>query len=241
MQMKLVGAAVVALVLASVAIAVLSRQPPATAQPRPDPVAADRQTENGATAETRPDDADPAEERTDGLQVATFGSGCFWCTEAVFQQLKGVQSIASGYSGGHVRNPTYRQVCDGTTGHAEVIQVTYDPAVVTYAELLEVFWKTHDPTTLNRQGHDVGRQYRSVIFFHNDQQKQEAESYKSKLDAAGVFSDPIVTEITRFSRFYPAEDYHQNYYNDNPYQGYCRAIIGPKLEKMRAVFRDKLK
>jgi peptide-methionine (S)-S-oxide reductase len=241
MQMKLVGAVVVALVLASAAIAFLPRQSPVTSQLRPDPVTTDRVEDDRAIAEPRKAETTSPDERADGLQVATFGSGCFWCTEAVFQQLKGVQSVASGYSGGHVRNPTYRQVCNGTTGHAEVIQVTYDPAVVTYSELLEVFWKTHDPTTLNRQGHDTGTQYRSVVFFHNNDQKKEAGHYKAKLDGAGIFSDPIVTEITQFSEFYPAEDYHQNYYNDNPNDGYCRRMIGPKLDKLREVFRDKLK
>lgn len=241
MQMKFVAAAVALLVLASAAIAFLPRQPPATAQPRPDPVPADRVVDDDAIAESGKDEPAVAEPRADGLELATFGSGCFWCTEAVFQQLKGVRSVASGYSGGKVKNPTYHQVCSGTTGHAEVIQVTYDPAVVKYAELLEIFWKTHDPTTLNRQGYDTGTQYRSVIFFHNSEQKKEAERYKAKLDAAGIFSDPIVTEISPMSTFYPAEDYHQNYYNDNPNAGYCRRMIGPKLEKLREVFRDKLK
>jgi peptide-methionine (S)-S-oxide reductase len=242
MTMKLSGAVIVALVAASVAIAVLSKTPAAKTQTQPDPVAAERPAAANVTpSESGMEEPTGEEERTDGLQVATFGSGCFWCTEAVFQQLKGVKSVASGYSGGRVPNPTYRQVCTGTTGHAEVIQVTYDPAAVTYPELLEVFWKTHDPTTLNRQGADTGTQYRSVIFYHNAEQKQAAEQYKKKLDAAEVFPNPIVTEITAFSKFYPAEDYHQNYYNDNPEQGYCRVIIGPKLDKLRAVFRDKLK
>jgi peptide-methionine (S)-S-oxide reductase len=242
MKMKLAGAVIVALVAASVAIAVLSKTPAAKTQAQPDPVAAERPAAaNLAPSESGMEEPVAVADRADGLQVATFGSGCFWCTEAVFQQLKGVKSVASGYSGGRVANPTYRQVCTGTTGHAEVIQVTWDPAVVTYPELLEVFWKTHDPTTLNRQGADHGTQYRSVIFYHNAEQKQAAEQYKKKLDAAEVFSDPIVTEIAAFSKFYPAEDYHQNYYNDNPDQGYCRVIIGPKLDKLRAVFREKLK
>ncbi len=176
-----------------------------------------------------------------GLARATFGSGCFWCTEAVFQQLKGVQSVVSGYTGGTVKNPTYRQVCDGTTGHAEAIQVTYDPAVISYKDLLEVFWQTHDPTTLNRQGHDVGTQYRSAIFYHTDEQKQLAEEYKRKLDASGAFAAPIVTEIVPAGEFYRAEDYHQNYYQDNPRQGYCQMIIRPKLDKFRKVFAGKLK
>jgi peptide methionine sulfoxide reductase msrA/msrB len=179
--------------------------------------------------------------RPAGLQKATFGSGCFWCTEAVFQQLKGVHSVVSGYMGGQIRNPTYRQVCEGTTGHAEVIQVEYDPQVVSYAELLEVFWKTHDPTTLNRQGNDYGTQYRSAIFFHDDDQRQQAEKYKSSLDASGAFDRPIVTEIVPLEEFYRAEDYHQNYYTLNSEQGYCQAVIGPKLEKLRKVFREKLR
>jgi peptide-methionine (S)-S-oxide reductase len=186
-----------------------------------------------ATAEAEPGAAT--------LATATFGGGCFWCTEAVFQQLQGVHSVVSGYSGGHVKNPTYREVCEGTTGHAEVIQVTYDPKVVSYDELLEVFWKTHDPTTLNRQGNDYGPQYRSVVFFHNDEQRRVAEHYKAKLDASGAFDDPIVTEISPFTEFYPAEGYHQQYYEQNPDQMYCRIVIAPKLEKFRSVFQGKLK
>ena len=173
-------------------------------------------------------------------ELATFGTGCFWCTEAVFQQLKGVSKVVSGYSGGQVPNPTYKQVCTGTTGHAEVIQVTFDPAVISYPELLEVFWRSHDPTTLNRQGNDIGTQYRSVIFTHNDRQKQLAELYKKKIEAAKVFSNPVVTEVVPFTAFYPAEDYHQNYYVENSQAPYCRVMIRPKLEKLRAVFKDKL-
>jgi peptide-methionine (S)-S-oxide reductase len=176
-----------------------------------------------------------------GMAKATFGAGCFWCTEAVFQQLKGVQSVVSGYSGGSVKNPTYRQVCTGTTGHAEAIQVTYDPAVISYEELLEVFWQTHDPTTRDRQGNDVGPQYRSVIFYHTDEQKRLAEHYKQQLDASGAFPSPIVTEIVPFTEFYRAEGYHQNYFEENPAQSYCRAIIRPKVEKVKKVFRNKLK
>ena len=176
-----------------------------------------------------------------GTELATFGSGCFWCTEAVFQQLKGVTKVVSGYSGGSEKNPTYEQVCSGRTGHAEVIQVTFDPAVVSYPELLEVFWRSHDPTTRNRQGNDVGPQYRSVIFTHSDRQRQVAELYKQKIDAAQVFPRPLVTEIEPFTAFYPAEAYHQNYFADNPRQPYCRAIIGPKVEKLKAVFATKLK
>ncbi len=176
-----------------------------------------------------------------GMATATFGSGCFWCTEAVFQRLKGVQSVVSGYSGGSVKNPTYEEVCTGTTGHAEAIQVKYDPNVISYDELLEVFWKTHDPTTKNRQGNDYGTQYRSAIFYHNDEQQLLAEHYKQKLDAAGLFPAPIVTEIVKFTVFYPAEAYHQNYFNEHGNAPYCRAIILPKLDKLRAVFSEKLK
>jgi peptide-methionine (S)-S-oxide reductase len=175
------------------------------------------------------------------LAKATFGGGCFWCTEAFFQRLKGVHSVVSGYSGGHVKNPTYREVCGGDTGHAEVIQITYDPQVVSYDELLEVFWKTHDPTTPNQQGNDVGPQYRSVVFHHNDEQRKLAAEYKQKLDAAGIFNAPIVTEISPFKEFYPAEDYHQRYYDENPNQMYCRFVIAPKMEKFEEVFKDKLK
>lgn len=175
------------------------------------------------------------------LETATFGAGCFWCTEAVFQQLKGVEKVVSGYTGGKVPNPTYRQVSSGLTGHAEAIQITYDPSVITFAELLEVFWKTHDPTTLNAQGPDHGPQYRSGVFYHSEEQKTEAEHYKKKLNEAHAFSKPIVTEITAFSKFYPAEDYHQNYYNLNGRQMYCQRIIRPKVDKVKKVFKEKLK
>ena len=175
------------------------------------------------------------------LEKATFGVGCFWCGEAVFQRLKGVKKVVSGYAGGHVPNPTYKQVCTGETGHAEVFQVTYDPAVTTYDELLEVFWKTHDPTTKDQQGNDVGPQYRSVVFYHDDAQKARAEKYKKALEAEKVWPDPIVTEISPLTNFYPAEDYHQNYFNDNPGQPYCKFIIRPKVEKFEKVFKDKLK
>ncbi|HET6882304.1 MAG TPA: peptide-methionine (S)-S-oxide reductase MsrA [Pirellulales bacterium] len=195
-----------------------------------------------ATAEEKKvDDSSARETQAGELEKATFGSGCFWCSEAVFQQLKGVRSVVSGYSGGLAKNPTYHQVCTGETGHAEVIQITYDPKVITYPELLEVFWQTHDPTTLNRQGHDVGTQYRSVIFYHSPKQKELAEHYKQKLDDEHAFHKPIVTEITEFSEFYPAEDYHQNYYNLNKEQGYCAAVIRPKVSKVKKVFHDKLK
>ena len=176
-----------------------------------------------------------------GSQVATFGGGCFWCTEAVFQHMRGVHSVVSGYSGGTVKNPTYQQVCNRDTGHAEVVQVTFDPKVVSFQELLEVFWQTHDPTTRNRQGADVGPQYRSVIFYHTPEQKDLAEHFKRKLDASGVFPAPIVTEVVAFSAFYPAEKYHQNFYQDNPQNSYCAVVIQPKLEKFKKVFKEKLK
>ena len=177
----------------------------------------------------------------DGMQKATFGSGCFWCTEALFQELKGVKAVVSGYSGGFVPNPTYEAVCSGSTGHAEVVQITFDPAVISYEELLEVFWKTHDPTTLNRQGGDFGTQYRSAVFTHNDEQKKLAEHYKAKLDESQAFPAPIVTEITKFSRFYAAETHHQNYNDNNGQDRYCQAVIRPKLEKFRQVFAKKLR
>lgn len=175
------------------------------------------------------------------LETATFGSGCFWCTEAIFERVNGVVSVASGYSGGTVANPSYEQVCTGKTGHAECTQITFDPAVISYDELLEIFWKMHDPTTLNRQGNDVGTQYRSVIFYHNDDQKQKAEFYKNKLTEEKIWDKPIVTEITKFEKFYPAEDYHQEYYDNNPNQGYCAYVITPKVEKFEKIFKDKLK
>lgn len=172
------------------------------------------------------------------LETATFGSGCFWCSEAVFDRLKGVKSVVSGYCGGNLKNPTYEQVCSGTTGHAEVIQVTYDPAQISFAQLLQVFWKTHDPTTLNRQGHDVGTQYRSAIFYHSDAHREQAEHYKQQLDASGAFAAPIVTEIVPLKSFYPAEKYHQDYYEQNPAQQYCSYVIRPKVEKFEQAFGD---
>jgi peptide-methionine (S)-S-oxide reductase len=183
----------------------------------------------------------PAADPPAATETATFGNGCFWCTEAVFQRLKGVQSVVSGYSGGTVKNPTYQDVCTGTTGHAEAIQVTFDPKVISYEDILAVFWHSHDPTTLNRQGNDFGPQYRSVIFYQSEKQQNLAEEYKKKLDASAIYRAPIVTEIVPFSVFYRAEDYHQNYYNEHKKQPYCRAIIGPKLDKLKKVFHDKLK
>ena len=177
----------------------------------------------------------------DEMQVATLGSGCFWCTEAFFLKLKGVESVESGYSGGKVKNPTYREICTGMTGHAEVVQVKFNPKEISYEDILEVFWNTHDPTTLNKQGADEGTQYRSVVFYHNDDQKKVAEQYKIQLDKSGTFKNPIVTEITPLSIFYPAEDYHQNYYALNPNQGYCQYVIRPKVEKFNKQYLAKLK
>ncbi|MBN1852675.1 MAG: peptide-methionine (S)-S-oxide reductase MsrA [Pirellulales bacterium] len=183
----------------------------------------------------------PVDEGIGRTELATLGAGCFWCVEAVFQQLDGVVSVVSGYSGGHLPNPSYKAVCTGTTGHAEVCQIRYDPEKLAYKDLLEVFWKIHDPTTLNRQGHDIGTQYRSVIFYHDDEQKMLAERYKRKLDTSGAFANPIVTEIVPFTEFYPAEPYHRDYYRNNPNQAYCRAVIRPKLDKFKKVFKEKLK
>ncbi len=177
----------------------------------------------------------------DEMQVATLGSGCFWCTEAFFLKLKGVELLESGYSGGKVKNPTYREICTGMTGHAEVVQVKFNPKEISYEDILEVFWNTHDPTTLNKQGADEGTQYRSVVFYHNDDQKKVAEQYKIQLDKSGTFKNPIVTEITPLSIFYPAEDYHQNYYALNPNQGYCQYVIRPKVEKFNKQYSAKLK
>ena len=178
--------------------------------------------------------------QNEGLSVATFGAGCFWCVEAVFQDIKGVNSVESGYSGGHVKNPTYREVCSETTGHAEVLQIHFDPKVVSFETLVKVLFATHNPTTLNRQGADRGTQYRSAIFYHDEEQKSTAERLK-KTFAPTLWDDPIVTEITAFDTFYPAEKYHQNYYNDNPNQGYCRIVINPKVQKFRKDFADLLK
>lgn len=177
----------------------------------------------------------------ENLELATFGSGCFWCVEAIFQRVDGVEKVVSGYSGGHVKNPTYKEVCQGTTGHAEVCQLSYNPDIVSFEELLEVFWQTHDPTTLNRQGNDVGSQYRSAVFYHNDQQKELVEKYKKKLDESSAFNNPVVTEITAYKNMYVAEDYHQNYFNENGSQPYCSFVIQPKVEKFEKVFKDKLK
>lgn len=185
---------------------------------------------------------DPINAVSEKIDTATFGTGCFWCTEAIFEQLNGVVKVTSGYSGGAVEKPTYKQVCTGETGHAECVQILYEPEKISFDELLEVFWQVHDPTTLNRQGADEGTQYRSAIFYHNAAQKEKAEKYKKELNDSGAFSKPIVTEISPASRFYAAEDYHQEYYannkNTNPY---CAVVIRPKLEKFQKVFGKKIK
>jgi len=173
--------------------------------------------------------------------TATFGAGCFWCVEAQFQMLDGVIKVESGFSGGEIKNPSYKEVCTGRTGHAEVCNITYDPSKVSYEELLYAFWQSHDPTQLNRQGEDIGTQYRSVIFYHNDKQRQLAEEYKKKLNDEKVYNDPVVTEISPFTVFYKAEDYHQNYFNQNGNESYCQFVVRPKVEKFKKVFKDKLK
>jgi peptide-methionine (S)-S-oxide reductase len=175
------------------------------------------------------------------LDTATFGAGCFWCVEAQFELLEGVVSVTSGFSGGTVKNPAYREVCTGTTGHAEVCNIVYDTTKISYDELLSAFWQCHDPTQLNRQGNDEGTQYRSVIFYHNEEQKKKAEYYKNEMNAKNTWGKPVVTEISPFTVFYKAEDYHQSYYDNNGEQGYCQYVIKPKVEKFREVFKDKLK
>jgi len=180
-------------------------------------------------------------ENNNKLDIATFANGCFWCTEAIFQQLNGVEKVTSGYSGGHVVNPTYEQVCDKNTGHAECLKIEYNPSETSFDELLEVFWATHDPTTLNRQGNDVGPQYRSVIFYHNEEQKEKAEKYKQQLDKSGAFDLPIVTAIEPFTNFYEAENYHHDYYKNHSSQSYCYFVIKPKMDKLKKVFGEKLK
>ncbi len=175
------------------------------------------------------------------LEKATLAGGCFWCTEAVYRQLEGVVEVKPGYSGGHVKNPSYKEVCNGTTGHAEAVQITYDPEKVSFAEILGVFFETHDPTTLNRQGNDVGTQYRSAVFYHSEEQKETAEKIIQQLENEKVYNNPIVTEVTPFTNFYVAEDYHINYFERNKNQPYCRFVVAPKVEKFQKVFKDKLK
>jgi methionine-S-sulfoxide reductase len=175
------------------------------------------------------------------LEVATFGGGCYWCIEAVFQRLNGVEKVESGFSGGQVKNPTYREVCTGTTGHAEVIQISFDTTKISFAEILKVFFTMHDPTTLNQQGNDIGTQYRSAVFYHNENQKKITEEIIAELNKVQAYPNPIVTEVAKFDVFYKAEDYHQNYYNDNSGEGYCRFVIQPKIEKFEKIFKDKIK
>lgn len=175
------------------------------------------------------------------LEKATLAAGCFWCTEAIFQRLKGVHSVMSGYSGGSMNEPSYDAVTSGKTGHAEAIQIEFDPSVISYEKLLEIFWRTHDPTTPNQQGNDVGPQYRSVIFYHSEAQRETAQNLKEKLETSGDYDSPIVTEIVPFEKFYTAEEYHQNFYNNNPKAGYCQLIINPKLDKLVEEFKDELK
>ena len=177
----------------------------------------------------------------DNLELATLGGGCFWCLESIYQEVKGVRRVVSGYAGGHVSNPTYKQVCAGNTGHAEVVQIAFDPTDISYADLLYIFWHIHDPTTLNRQGNDVGTQYRSVIFYHDEAQRAIAEQSRADVQRAGLWPDPIVTEISPLDIFYEAEGYHQNYLLQNPYQPYCVMVVNPKMQKFRRVFEDKLK
>ncbi len=181
------------------------------------------------------------EKENKNLEIVTLGAGCFWCVEAIFQELEGVEQVVSGYMGGETKNPTYKEICTGETGHAEVCQITYNPAVISFDDLLEVFWQTHNPTTLNRQGADKGTQYRSAVFYHTEQQMKLAQSYKNKLAESGAWDDPIVTEITKVSKFYPAENYHQDYFNNNNNQPYCSFVIKPKMEKFKKIFKDKLK
>ena len=175
------------------------------------------------------------------LETATLGAGCFWCTEAVFDNVRGVEDVVSGYSGGHTENPTYQQVCSETTGHAEAVQIKFDPNEISYEEVLQIFFGTHDPTTKDRQGNDVGSSYRSAVFYHSPEQKETAEKVVKNLTDEDVFGKPIVTEITEFTNFYPAEDYHQNYFENNPNQPYCAAVVSPKVGKFRQKFSDRLK
>ena len=190
--------------------------------------------------QTSPSAVDQSSDQSMVTETATFGAGCFWCVEAVFQELNGVLKVESGYMGGKTADPTYREVCSGNSGHAEVARLTYDPSVISFEELLEVLWTTHDPTTLNRQGADAGTQYRSAIFFYNDDQRKKAEESKKSV-ATKIWDKPIVTEIVAASIFYPAEQYHQNYYANNPNAGYCQIVINPKIQKVRTKFKDKLK
>jgi peptide-methionine (S)-S-oxide reductase len=205
-----------------------------------DPVA-DRQDTVSTNSVKDTPMAESASDQKPKTETATFGAGCFWCVEAVFDQLKGVESVESGYTGGSIANPTYEQVCSGVSGHAEVIQITYDANVISYAKLLEVFWKTHDPTTLNQQGGDYGTQYRSAVFYHDEDQLKQASEYKQKLNDENVFGVPVVTTMEKLGKYYPAEEYHQDYFKLNGSNSYCRLVIPPKLDKLQRVFGDLLK
>lgn len=223
--MRHLNLALAALVVAAAGACGEKPQPQESSQPKENPPMA-----------AKMDPAPPSR-----VETATLGAGCFWCVEAVYQEVKGVLSVESGYAGGSVEQPTYKQVCSGTTGHAEVCEIKFDPSVLGFKDVLRIFWKTHDPTTLNRQGNDRGTQYRSVIFYHSDDQRELAQKYKRELDASGAWDKPIVTEISPFTRFWKAEDYHQNYFRRNPEQGYCAFVIAPKMEKFRKVFGDQLR
>ncbi len=202
---------------------------------------AQNQKKDIPTMETEKNSVSSLKSQVSGLDTATFGAGCFWCVEAQFEMLEGVAKVESGFSGGHVKNPSYKEVCTGSTGHAEVCNIYYDPKKISYEEMLYAFWQTHDPTQMNRQGNDVGTQYRSVIYYHNDKQKQLAEEYKKKLNDEKVYESPVVTEISPFTVFYKAEDYHQNYFNQNGNESYCQFVVRPKVEKFQKVFKGKLK
>lgn len=198
---------------------------------------------NACIAQTKKDNTKKNKNMNENvkLELATFGAGCFWCVEAVFQRLEGVEKVESGYAGGKTERPTYKEICTGLTGHAEVCQISYNPQKISFEELLEVFWGTHDATTINQQGNDIGTQYRSAVFYHNQNQKNLAEAYKEKITKEKVFDAPVITEITAYNNYYPAEQYHQNYYNQNSSQGYCSYTIAPKIEKLKKVFKNKLK
>ncbi|MEW4570424.1 peptide-methionine (S)-S-oxide reductase MsrA [Tautonia sp. JC769] len=215
---------------------------PQASQTRGDRPAADRPQEDPSVETPQePQSEEPTPPVSSEPKLATFGGGCFWCTEAVFELVKGVHDVVSGYAGGQVPFPSYDAVCTGRTGHAEVVQVTYDPSVISYAELLEIFWRTHDPTTLNRQGPDIGTQYRSIILCHDAEQREIAEGLKKRLNENKVFKRPVVTQVVPFQVFYPAEPYHQDYFRKNPSAGYCQMMIVPKLKKFSQTFREKMR
>ncbi|RUL85827.1 peptide-methionine (S)-S-oxide reductase MsrA [Tautonia sociabilis] len=229
-------------------LAIAGASPAPAQEPAPSPPPqeqgdrpADRPTEEPAVEPEQEPTPEPKPPVSPEPRLATFGGGCFWCTEAVFEMVKGVHDVVSGYSGGRVPFPSYEQVCSGLTGHAEVVQITYDPSIISYTELLEIFWKTHDPTTLNRQGPDIGTQYRSIILAHDEEQLRIAQELKTKLNEAKVFRKPVVTQVVPFQAFFPAEPYHQDYFRKHPDAAYCQFQIIPKLQKFSNVFRDKMK